>query len=85
MALDVRIVTPRKVAWEGKAESVQAPGTLGEFGVLPGHIPFLTTLKPGPLTLTTSDGKLHFNVGLGFAEAGATSVTVLTESCEEAG
>ena len=83
MALDVRIVTPRKVAWEGQADSVQAPGFLGEFGVLPKHIPYLTTLRPGPVTVHTSDGKKKFMVGVGFAEAGPDRVTILTETCEE--
>ncbi len=82
MALDVRIVTPRKVAWEGKADSVQAPGALGEFGVLPKHIPYLTTLVPGPVTVHTGEGKVRFTVGVGFAEAGPDRVTILTESCE---
>ncbi len=83
MALQVRIVTPRRVFWEGQAISVQAPGTLGEFGVLPKHIPYLTTLKPGPVKIETTDGKFKFNIGVGFAEAGPDRVTILTESCEE--
>ena len=83
MPLTVRIVTPRKVAWEGTAESVVAPGTVGEFGVLPGHIAFLSTLKPGPLTVDSGGAKVKFNVGVGFADAGPGHVTVLTESCEE--
>jgi F-type H+-transporting ATPase subunit epsilon len=83
VSLAVRIVTPRKVAWEGTAQSVQAPGELGEFGVLPKHIPFLTTLRPGPMVVDTGSSKLKFTVGLGFCEAGPDRVTVLTESCEE--
>jgi F-type H+-transporting ATPase subunit epsilon len=83
MALDVRIVTPRKVVWEGTANAVQAPGELGEFGVLPKHIPFLTTLRPGPVTVEAPSGKLVFNVGVGFAEAGPDRITILAETCEE--
>lgn len=82
MPLSVRVVTPRKVAWEGAAESVTCPGELGEFGVLPRHIPFLSTLKPGPMVIDTGSEKLKFAVGLGFAEAGPDQVTVLTENCE---
>ena len=82
--LAVRIVTPRKIAWEGTANAVQAPGELGEFGVLPGHIAFLSTLRPGPLVIDTGSAKIKFNVGIGFADAGPTHVTVLTESCEDA-
>ncbi len=83
MALEVRIVTPRKVVWEGTANAVQAPGELGEFGVLPKHIPYLTTLRPGPVTVDTAQGKLVFHVGVGFAEAGPDRVTILAETCEE--
>jgi len=83
-ALAVRVVTPRKIAWEGTAASVTAPGEVGEFGVLPKHIAFLSTLKPGPLTIDTGSEKLKFSVGVGFAEAGPDRVTILTESCESA-
>ena len=82
MPLDVEIVTPRKVAWKGEALDVQAPGELGEFGVLPSHIAFLTTLRPGMVTVRTTEGVTKFMVGAGFAEVGATRVTLLTESCE---
>ncbi len=82
MALEVRIVTPRKVVWEGVANAVQAPGEVGEFGVLPKHIPFLTTLRPGVVTVDGADGKLVFEVGVGFAEAGPGRVTILAETCE---
>ncbi len=83
MALEVRIVTPRKVIWEGQATSVQAPGSLGEFGVLPKHIPYLTTLRPGPVKIESASGTFRFIVGVGFAEAGPDRVTLLTETCEE--
>lgn len=82
MALNVQIVTPRGIAFSGSVQDVQAPGELGEFGVLPGHIPFLTTLRPGTLALRNSDGVKKFTIGAGFAEAGPDRVVVLTESCE---
>jgi F-type H+-transporting ATPase subunit epsilon len=82
MAIHVQIVTPRGIAFTGDVLDVQAPGELGEFGVLPGHIPFLTTLRPGTLALRNSDGVKKFAIGAGFAEAGPDRVVVLTESCE---
>ncbi len=82
MAIKLQIVTPRGSAFSGEVLEVQAPGTLGEFGVLPGHIPFLTTLRPGSLTIRNSDGKRVLAIGAGFAEAGPAQVVVLTESCE---
>ena len=84
MALHVEIVTPRRIVWKGEASDVQAPGELGEFGVLPKHIPFLTTLRPGPLKVNTvGEGQKKWSIGTGFAEAGPDRVVILTESCEE--
>ena len=82
MAVHVQIVTPHGIAFTGEVLDVQAPGELGEFGVLPGHIPFLTTLRPGSLALRGNEGVKTFAIGAGFAEAGPDRVVVLTESCE---
>jgi F-type H+-transporting ATPase subunit epsilon len=81
--LHVEIVTPRKVAWKGTATDVQAPGELGEFGVLPRHIPFLTVLQPGIVKVRGPGGVLRFQVGAGFAEAGPDRVVLLVDSCDE--
>jgi len=51
--LKVNLVTPRGVVAHTDADSVQAPGELGEFELLPGHVPMLTALKPGVLTIGT--------------------------------
>jgi F-type H+-transporting ATPase subunit epsilon len=81
--LQVEIVTPRRIVWSGTATAVRAPGSEGEFGVLPRHIPFLTTLRKGHLSVQTAEGTKKWTIGLGFCEAGPTRVVVLTESCEE--
>lgn len=80
--LHVEIVTPRAIAWTGTATDVQAPGGLGEFGVLPLHIPFLTTLAPGVVKVRTAQGLKRFQVGAGFCEAGPDRVVLLADSCE---
>jgi len=49
--LGVQLVTPKGVVAHTDAESVQAPGELGEFELLPGHVPMLTALRPGVLTI----------------------------------
>ena len=81
--LDVTIVTPRKIAWKGQADDLQAPGELGEFGVLPKHIAFLSTLKPGVLKVHVKGGEQRWKIGTGFCEVNHDKVTVLTESAEE--
>jgi F-type H+-transporting ATPase subunit epsilon len=85
MAKNIRIevVTPEKEVVSEDAQIVMAPGTLGEFGVLVGHTPFLTTLKTGAIKYTDESGKdrVVFVSG-GFAEALPDKVTVLAESAE---
>ena len=85
MAENIRleVVTPEKVVVDENAQIVMAPGTLGEFGVLIGHTPFLTTLKVGTVHYTDEGGRERFIfVSGGFAEALPDKVTVLAESAE---
>jgi F-type H+-transporting ATPase subunit epsilon len=49
--LAVNLVTPKGVVAHTDTDSVQAPGELGEFQLLPGHVPMLTALKPGVLAV----------------------------------
>ena len=85
MAENIRleIVTPEKKVVSEDVQIVAAPGTLGEFGVLSGHTPFMTTLKLGSIRYTDSQGTDHLVfVSGGFAEALPTQVTILAESAE---
>ena len=85
MADNIRleVVTPEKLVVDEDAQIVMAPGSLGEFGVLSGHTPFLTTLKTGAVRYTDAKGKERFVfVSGGFAEALPDKVTVLAESAE---
>jgi F-type H+-transporting ATPase subunit epsilon len=79
----LEVVTPEKLVVSEDAQIVAAPGSLGEFGVLIGHTPFLTTLKTGILRFTDAAGKEDFVfVSGGFAEALPDKMTVLAESAE---
>ncbi|MCB2149022.1 MAG: F0F1 ATP synthase subunit epsilon [Deltaproteobacteria bacterium] len=81
--LRLEVVTPEKSVVSEGAQIVMAPGSLGEFGVLPGHTPFLTTLKTGALKYKDESGRERFVfVSSGFAEALPDRVTVLAESAE---
>jgi len=85
MAENIRleVVTPEKSVVSESAQIVMAPGSLGEFGVLSGHTPFLTTLKTGALKYKDESGRERFVfVSSGFAEALPDRVTVLAESAE---
>jgi F-type H+-transporting ATPase subunit epsilon len=78
------VVTPENVVVSEEAQIVASPGSLGEFGVLIGHTPFLTTLKTGIIRYTAADGtEQYVFVSGGFAEALPDKVTVLAESAEK--
>src|SRR5512145_363340 len=83
MPLSLSVVTPEGQAFQGAAEAVVLPGSEGEFGVLPGHEPFLTALKIGPMTIRKPDGEaLHAVVSQGFAEVHDDQVSVMVGTCE---
>lgn len=85
MAGNIRleVVTPEASVVSEDVQIVVAPGNLGEFGVLIGHTPFLTTLRLGTIRYKAADGveKAVF-VSSGFAEALPDKLTVLAESAE---
>lgn len=78
-ALRVHVVTPSGKVAELATDAVTAPGELGEFEVLPGHIPFVTEMHPGVLTLGGSRGRQVFAVGRGYLrvnQAGGIEIIV---------
>lgn len=82
--LKLEVVTPEKYVVSEDVEIVMAPGILGEFGVLPEHTPFLTSLKIGRIHYKDKNGKDHnVFVSGGFAEALPDRVTILAESAEK--
>jgi ATP synthase F1 epsilon subunit len=77
--LSVNVVTPKGVIAHTEADSVQAPGELGEFEMLPGHIPMLTALKPGVLTIGTK-ARAKYAVSNGYLRVDPSgSVEILVE------
>lgn len=81
--IKLEVVTPEKYVVSEDAQIVMAPGSLGEFGVLRGHTPFLTSLKVGRLHYRDASGKeRELFISGGFAEALPNGVTVLAESAE---
>lgn len=81
--IKLEVVTPEKYVVSEDAQIVMAPGSLGEFGVLRGHTPFLTSLRIGRLHYKDTSGQeRELFVSGGFAEALPDRVTVLAESAE---
>jgi F-type H+-transporting ATPase subunit epsilon len=80
VSLHLEIVTPKGSVVSTDAEEVILPGKLGEFGVMEGHIPFLSALKPGVMRYRSKGKESRLAIGNGFAEVGANhKVLVLTE------
>lgn len=75
----VEVVTPKGVVLDKEVEEVVAPGIMGEFGVLIGHTPMLTFIKPGILSYLEENKFTRFAVGAGFCEVLKDSVTVLVD------
>src|SRR5215217_2830337 len=62
------VTTPRGALVDTAVEELTAPGLLGEFGVLPGHVPLMSALKPGVLTYRAADHSGTLAVGEGFLQ-----------------
>ena len=75
--LHLEVVTPSRRVVEAEVDEVRLPGALGEMGVLPGHIPLLTSLAAGTLTYFTGSTVVKYAVRGGFAEVLPDRVTVL--------
>ena len=82
--LYLEVVTPEKVLVSQEVDAVVAPGTEGEFGVLPGHVLFLSGIVPGELRYTSGSVKDSMVVTTGFAEVSNDKVSVLVDAAEKA-
>jgi F-type H+-transporting ATPase subunit epsilon len=76
------LVSPEKLLLSGDVEQVDVPGIEGDFGVLAGHAPLVTTLRPGILTVRGASGAEKIVVLGGFAEVSAEGLTVLADVAE---
>ena len=80
--LHFELVTPEKLVMSEDVHMVVVPGTEGEFGVLAGHAPFMSTLRDGELAVYRTAGATPEKIAVsgGFAEVGERGLTVLAES-----
>ena len=74
------LVSPEKLLFSGEVTQVDMPGTEGDLGVLAGHAPLVTTLRPGILVIYGEGGALRVVVNGGFAEVGPAGLTVLADT-----
>jgi F-type H+-transporting ATPase subunit epsilon len=81
--LRLEIVTPETTAYSEDVEMVTIPGSEGELGVYPKHVPLLTMLRPGELRVLKDGRETALAVGEGFVEIKGDSVSVLTDMALE--
>ena len=84
MALHFELVTPAKLVRSEDVHMVVVPGTEGDFGVLEGHAPLMSTIRDGAIQVFRTAGAAPelIEVRGGFAEVGETGLTVLAEHAE---
>ena len=73
------LVSPEKLLFSGDVSQVDLPGSEGDFGVLAGHAPVVTTLRPGILVIHGESGALRVVVNGGFAEVSPAGLNVLAD------
>ena len=81
--LKLRIVSPEKIVYDGDAESVKVPGTLGSFEILNDHAPIISSLTKGLVEYVTTKGKQCLNVRSGFVEVKKNQVSLCIEVVNE--
>jgi F-type H+-transporting ATPase subunit epsilon len=82
--LKVELMTPYRKVISEEVDMITATGTLGEFGVLPGHAPFLTSLNIGELSYTKDGTTFYIALTWGYLEVDNDEVTILVETAEKA-
>ena len=82
MPLQLEIVTPEKLAYQGEVDSVQLPGSEGELGVLPHHAPLISTLGAGELRLRKGSEDEYFAIVGGFLQVLPDKVVVMAETAD---
>ncbi|NPV53101.1 MAG: F0F1 ATP synthase subunit epsilon [Firmicutes bacterium] len=78
------VATPTKIEFDEDVESIIAPAYDGYLGVLPGHVPLITMLRTGVLTVKNGRGTIDFAVSEGYMEVTPGKVVVLAEAVEMA-
>ena len=75
----LEIVTPEAKSFSGEVDMVVLPGSEGELGILPMHVPLMTRLLPGEVRILQDGKQTELVVGTGFVEVSQTHVSILTD------
>jgi F-type H+-transporting ATPase subunit epsilon len=82
--LHFELVSPERLVRSGPVHMVVVPGTDGDFGVLAGHAPMMSTIRPGEIAIYTAAGAAPERIRIegGFAEVSEKGLTILAEKLE---
>lgn len=77
--IHLKVITPTKLVVDQQVDEVVAPGEVGEFGILPGHVPFITTLHSGELKYKIGNSETKVVIEGGVADVRDDTVNILTD------
>ena len=77
--LQLKIVSPQKIEFQGEVESVLVPGVLGQFEILTNHAPIISSLTVGDVTYATKEGKQTLRIAGGFVAVQKNEVSLCVE------
>lgn len=77
--LHLQIITPEKIVYEDDIDMITIPGTEGELGILPHHIPLFTKIKPGEMKIRKGNEENYLAITGGFADVTGEKVTILAD------
>ena len=77
--LQLKIVSPEKVEYDGAAERILVPGTMGQFEILNDHAPIISTLQKGTVEYVNKEGKTSLGIQGGFVEVQKNKVSLCVE------
>ena len=77
--LQLKIVSPEKIEFDGAVESVFVPGTMGQFEILNNHAPIISTLQKGMVEYTVAEGRVQLEIQGGFVEVQKNVVSICVE------
>lgn len=77
--LNLTIVSPDGVLFEGKVKNIHLPGIMGQFSIMPQHAPLITQLDKGVITFYDNDLKKEINIKSGFIDVKHDVVSICVE------
>lgn len=80
--MKISIITPERTVFDGEADGITMPSTTGEITILPGHVPLITLLRSGEITLHQGQERRHMAIHGGFVEVSNNVVKLLTDAAE---